>query len=182
MHLNRWTKLMHGFAFQADEDRDEVAALFDSDALGLYALQVASEGIGLIGEEFASLRSPSQMDHARTVLADHRFLGIVLEILADDQNGLAVIVALRVREVDVGRERNVSGHFLPQITELVARVPDVVAGGVDGVLLRDGVVAATARHQRAADVGLAFEHADRNIEIFARSVKVRRRRNLFMRS
>ena len=112
--------------------------------------------------------------------ATNTSFGIVIEVLADDEDGLAVAVAVRVRERDVGRERNVAGHLLPEITELVAHIPDIVAGGVDGVLLRAGVVTGAARQQRAANVGLALKQADRRVEIPAGPVKIRRRRDLDM--
>jgi hypothetical protein len=36
----------------------------------------------------------------------HCFLGIILKVLANDQDGFAVIVTIRVRESNIGRERN----------------------------------------------------------------------------
>ena len=44
------------------------------------------------------------MDHAQPMLADHGFLGIVIKTLANDQDHLAVAVALRIWKCDVGRE------------------------------------------------------------------------------
>src|ERR1035441_8834297 len=139
VQLNRRTELVQGFAFQADEDRDGVALLFDSDALSPDVGEAAPEAKLHIFDVRASLRTLCQVDHARAVLACHGFLGIVIEILANDQDRLAVAIALRVRERDVGRQGNVPGNLLPEIAELVARVPDVVAGRVDGVLIRAGV-------------------------------------------
>ena len=62
-------------------------------------------------------------------------------ILADDEDGFAVAVAVGVGEGDVGGERDVAGHALAEIAELVAGVPDVIAGGVDGVGVGGGVEA-----------------------------------------
>ena len=56
---------------------------------------------------FGTLR---EVDHARAVQGDDGFLGIVVEVLADDEDGLAVAVAVGVGEGDVGGERNVAGH------------------------------------------------------------------------
>jgi len=86
------------------------------------------------------LRTLRQVDQPGAMQGGHGFLGIVLQLLANDEDGLAVAVTVRVREGDVCRERNVAGQFLPKIPELVAIIPDVVAGGVEGVLLGAGVV------------------------------------------
>ena len=91
---------------------------------------------------------------------DHGFFGVVVEGLADDEDGFAVAVAVGIGEGDVGGERDVAGHLLPEIAELVAGVPDVIAGGVDGVGVGRGVEAGAAGNDGAADVGLAGEDAD----------------------
>ena len=83
-----------------------------------------------------------------SVEGDDGFFGVVVEVLADDEDGFAVAVAVGVGEGDVGGERDVAGHLLPEIAELVAGVPDVIAGGVDGVLLCGGVVAGAAGDER----------------------------------
>ena len=62
------------------------------------------------------------------------FFGVVIEVLAKDEDGFAVSITVGVGEGDVGCEGNVARHLLPEETEFVACVPDVVAGGVDGVL------------------------------------------------
>jgi len=79
---------------------------------------------------FGTLR---ERDHAGPVERRDGLLGIVFQVLANDQDRLAVFVAVGVREGDIGGQRNVAGHFLPEIAEFVAHVPDVVAGGIDGV-------------------------------------------------
>ena len=85
---------------------------------------------------------------------------VVVEVLADDEDGFAVAVTVGVGEGDVGGERDVAGHALPEIAELVAGVPDVIAGGVDGVGVGGGVEAGAAGDEGAADIGLAGEDAD----------------------
>jgi hypothetical protein len=145
---------VHRFAFQADEEREGVAVLFDADALGhdgdeavgtgAAGTAAAPDAILHVLDADALLGTLRQVDHAETVQGGDGLLGIVIQVLANDEDGLAVAVAVRVRVRDVGREGNVAGHLLPEITELVARVPDVVAGGVDGVLLRAGVVTGAA--------------------------------------
>ena len=119
-----------------------------------------------------------QLDHARTVQRGDGLLGIILEILANDEHCLAIPVTCGVGKGNVGGERNIARHLLPQITKLIPRVPHVVTGGVDGVLPSGGVVTGAARHQSAANVRLALEDADRRIEVLARPVEVRGWRHL----
>src|SRR5436305_8183049 len=57
---------------------------------------------------YAALRGllllrPLQVDHAETVQGDKGLLGIILEVLANDEYCLAVTEATRVRVRDVGR-------------------------------------------------------------------------------
>ena len=120
------------------------------------------------------------MDHAGPVQGDHNFSRTVIETLANDQDGLVVVKSVRIRIGDIGCQRDVARHFLPEEAKLVARVPDVVSGGFDGVLLRVGVVGGAPSCQRAANVGLALEYADRRLIDPARPVKVGRRRHLDM--
>src|ERR1700691_240417 len=84
VQIDGWAKLVHGFALQADEDGDGVATLFDSDALRLDPCEGAPEAILHILEEHSFVRTPSQVDHAHPVLAEHSFFGVVFEILAND--------------------------------------------------------------------------------------------------
>ena len=49
-----------------------------------------------------------QVDHAETVQRGNGLLGIVIQVLPDDKECLAVSVAVRVRVTNVGRERNVA--------------------------------------------------------------------------
>ena len=159
-----------GSPVKADEEGEVVAALFDADAFGGDGDQqsgvlppgtaAAANAVLHVVDADAFFGTLRQMDHAGAVKRDDGFLRIVVEVLADDEDGLAVAVAVGVGEGDVGRERDVAGHLLPEIAELIARVPDVVAGGVDGVLLGGGVVAGAAGDDGAADVGLAVEDAD----------------------
>lgn len=104
MQINRWAELVHRFAFQTDEDCDGIATLFNSDALRFAPRETAPEAkLGVFhGRSFG--RTSRQVDHALPVLADHGFLGVVIEILANDQDRLAVVVALRFWERDVGGE------------------------------------------------------------------------------
>src|ERR1017187_1098177 len=101
------TELMHRFAFEADEDGDRIAVLFDADAACHHVGQAAAEAIGHVLHLRAFFRAVGQVDHACAVLADHGFLGVVVEILANDKDGFAVAVAFLVRKADVGGERNV---------------------------------------------------------------------------
>ena len=179
---------MHGFAFEAEEDGEVVAAFFDADAFR----DDGDEGVGAGAAGTATsadaelevfdagvfFGAPGEVGHAGSVKRDHGFFGVVVEVLADDEEGFAVAVAVGVREGDVGCEGDVAGHFLPEIAELVARVPDVIAGGVDGVLFRAGIVTGAAGDDWATDVGLALEEADGGVESFGGAVEVGWRRDL----
>src|SRR5450631_739197 len=175
MQCDRRPELVHGFTLQADEDGEGVAALFDSDALGMDACETASETILEILHEDGLVGAVGEMDHACTVLAEHGFLRIVVEVLAKDENNFAVAESVGVEERDIGRKGDVARDLLPQIAELVALVPDVVAGGNDGVLAASGIVRSAAGHQRSANVGLAVEDADGRFEGNGGAVKVRGR-------
>src|ERR1019366_6370865 len=178
---DRRSELRHRFALQADKDGDGIAALFDSDALGADIGEHAPETVLHVLKVRTSFRTLCEVDHPDTVLAEHGFLGIVIQVLANHQERLAVAIAFGIRERHVGSQRNVAGDLLPEIAELIALVPDVVSGGVDGVLFRTGIVAGAAGSKRGADVGLALKHADRRIEIPARPVEIRGRRYLSVR-
>ena len=59
-------------------------------------------------------------------------------------------------------------------------IPHVVAGGVDGVLLRVRIKAGAAGHDGAADVGLPFKDTNGRFKMRANPVKIGGRRNLHM--
>jgi hypothetical protein len=63
------------------------------------------EALGLL-DIGVFLRSLRQVDHPGAMQCRHCFLGIILKVLANDQDGFAVIVTIRVRESNIGRERN----------------------------------------------------------------------------
>ena len=141
----------------------------------------ASDAVFHVGDANIFLRTPRQLDHTLAVQRHESFLGIVVEVLANHDDGLAVAIAARVGKADVRGERDVAGHFFPEKTEFIPLIPDVVAGGVDGVLLGAGLVTGTAGYQRAADVRLAVEDADGRVKILAGPVKIRWRRHLRVR-
>ena len=97
-----------GSPWRLDEDGEGVAMLLDADALCLDPGERAPEAILHILQEGAFFRTPCQVNHADAMLADHRLFGVILEVLADDQDHFAIAVALGIRECDVGRERNVA--------------------------------------------------------------------------
>jgi hypothetical protein len=111
-------ELVHWLVFQADEERERVAVLFDADAPGGDADQAI--GAGSAGQAAAadaklnildanvSLSSLRQLDHARAVQGDDHFLGIVLQVLTDNEHRLAVAVAVWVGEGDVGGQGDVA--------------------------------------------------------------------------
>jgi len=100
--------------------------------------------------------------------------------LAEDEDDFAVAVAIGVGKAGVDGERDVARDFLPQKAELVAGVPDVVAGGVDSVGIRRWVVAGAAGDDCGADVRLAVKDADGRVEGSCRAMEVGRGRNLLV--
>jgi len=114
VQVDGWTELVHRFAFQADEEREGVAVFFDANALGddtdeavraLTAGTAAAADAKLHVLDAGTLRRTlRQVDHAKSMQGNDGLLGIVFKILANDEDGLAVAVAVRVRERDVGRE------------------------------------------------------------------------------
>jgi hypothetical protein len=148
--------LVHRLAGQADIEEERVATLLDPDALGHRARRVGLLAVGLldVGAGRGALR---QVDQARAVERHHRLLGVIVQRLAQDEDRLAVAVAVRIREGDVRGQRDVAGDPGPEVEEFIPRVPDVVAGGGERVLVGHQVVARLARHERTADLGLALE-------------------------
>jgi hypothetical protein len=121
-----------------------------------------------------------QMDHPGAVLADHGLFRVVVEGLTEDEDDFAVVVAIRIREGCVRGEGDVPRHLLPQKAKLVAGVPDVIAGRMDGVCIGRGVVAGAAGDNRGAHVRLAVKDADGRVEGGCRAMEVCRRRNLLV--
>src|SRR5260370_23083929 len=110
--------------------------LFDSDALGHEAgRKYAPDAILHILDGGAFLFALCQVNHARTVLPGHNFLGIVIEMLPNNQDYLAIVWGAGDRKGGVAREGDIPGHLLPEITELVSRLPDIVTRGVHRTLL-----------------------------------------------
>src|SRR5580700_7976972 len=181
VQVDRWAKLVHRLPLEANEDCDSIAALFNAHAFRFHPGEGASKAKLCILHHRALVRTPRQVDHADAVLAEHGFFGIIFEILANDQHYLAIAVSLGVGEGDIGGERKVSGHLLPQKTELIARIPDVVTGRVDGVLLRSVVITGAPGYHRAANVRLALKHADRRFEVPAWPMEICGRRHLYVR-
>src|SRR6185503_21212962 len=94
------------------------------------------------------------------------------------EHRFAVAIAIRIGKGDIRRERHVALHLLPEEPELVARVPDVVAGRTDRVTAVGE--ARAAGYQRRADVGLRRENADGRAVVKTRTVEIPRRRHLLV--
>src|SRR5580700_6567426 len=111
-----WAELVHGFALEADEKGDRVSTLFDADAFGYDGDEAV--GAGAAGTAAAPdailhvfdagvlLGTLREMDHTGAVQGDDGLLGIVVQVLANDEEGLAVAVAVWVGEGEVGGERD----------------------------------------------------------------------------
>ncbi len=191
VEFERRAVLRHGFALEADEQRERVSALLDADSFGevvdqrvraraLRTSTAANTKLAILRER-TLLGTLRELDHAEPMQRHYDLFGVVVETLAYHQHRFSIAVALGIRERDIGGERHIAGHLLPQEAELVARVPDVVAGGVDGVSLRGGIVRRASGHQCGADVGLTVEDSDGFVDGDSSSMKVTRRRHLLVR-
>ena len=127
------------------------------------------------------LRTLRQVNHAGPMQRNQCLFGIVFQALANHQHRFPVTVSVRIWIRNVRCQRNIARHLLPQITEFVARIPDVIARGLDGVSPRCRIVTRASWDHCASDIGLALKDADWSVEVFAGPVKVRRRRDLSMR-
>src|SRR5208283_2589066 len=190
VECNGWAVLMHGFPHHADIEGNGVTMFVNANAsdfeigrsVGIAARQSnGSKAIFEILEACALFRAPCQMDHAGSMLSRHGFFGIVVQVLANHQHRLTVVETLWIGKGNIGRKRNIPRHLGPEIAKLVARVPDVVSGGSNRVLLCTWVVTGAAGHDGGANVRLALKDTDRLIEVFAGAMKIRRGRHLLMR-
>ena len=78
--------------------------LFDSDTPSFDPGEGAPEAkLGVLHHR-APVRTPRQVDHAYPMLANHGFPGIVIKTLANDQDCLAVAIAIRIWKRHVGRK------------------------------------------------------------------------------
>ena len=188
VQVDGWAELVHRLALQAYEEGEGVAVFLDADALGEDRDEAVRAGATRtaaaahaklhVFDADVLLHTLPQLDHARAVQRGDGLLGIILEILANDEHCLAIPITRGVWEGNVSGERNIARHLLPQIAKLIPCVPDVVTGGVDGVLPTGGVVTGAARHQSTANVRLALKDTDRGIEVLVRPVEVRGWRDL----
>ena len=172
---------MHGLALDADEDGDFVAVFFDADALRHDAVEAAAEAVLHVGDGCALLRTPGQMNHAGAVLTKHGFLGVVVEALADDEDDFAVVVAFGIGKAGAGGKRDIARHLLPEEAELIARVPDVVAGGGDGVRAGGSIECSAAGDDGRADIRLTFKDADGRADGCGGPMEICGRRHLGVR-
>ena len=86
---------------------------------------------------------------------------IRIEALAEHQHRLAMLVPAAAQERDVGRQRDITGDFLPDELEGIRPVPYVLAAAADVVALFGLVVLSGAGVKNGADIGVAFKNADR---------------------
>jgi len=86
--------------------------------------------------------------------------GIQIETLSKDQTGLAMRVASGANKSDVGGERYVAGHFLPNKMKRVVGEPHVRASARDGVTALGRVELRGTGSSRSTHVPAAFEYSD----------------------
>ncbi len=100
---NWWAELMHGLSPHADIQGNGVTMFFNANASDFKISRTVgiagresnrSHAIFEILEAVASFRAPCQMDHAGTMLASHRFLRIIVQVLTNHEDCLAVVETL----------------------------------------------------------------------------------------
>ena len=180
---------MDRLALPAYPELELVALLLDAEARGMDRLLAAfaRAGYGLARGAMrpachvaSLLGAPGDVRHAIAMLGRDDFAGIVVQAVTDDQRHLAVVEIVHVRPRHAGRQRNIAGHLVPEEMKFVALVPDVIAGGGDGVGLGRRVITGGAWYQRPADIGAVFELADRLVEGYRIAVKILGRRDLLV--
>src|SRR5215813_1079858 len=100
------SELVHGFAFETEEDGKGVAFLFEANALGDHGDKTV--GAGTAGTTTASdaelqildasvfLGPLCEVNHAGAMQGDDGFFGVVVEVLADDEEGLAITITVGI--------------------------------------------------------------------------------------
>src|SRR3954463_5028354 len=104
---------MHRLTHETDEDGDGVAALFKTYAFGHDLGQGAAKAVSHVGDESVFARTLRKIDHTRTVLGDDGLLGVVVEILANNQDRLSIVITVRIREGCISCKRNVARDLFP---------------------------------------------------------------------
>ena len=99
-----------------------------------------------------------------------------LEILANEQAGLAMRIAARADQRDVRPERHVPGHFLPDEVEGVVGEPHVFAATGDAIASARRIEFDRAGATSGSDVGVAVEGSNRR-GAGLRSSRFQRKRN-----
>src|SRR5271156_6553355 len=180
MQRDWWSELMQRFTLQAGENRDLIPMLLNANALGHHSVQGPAKPELHISHLRSLFRALRQMNHARAVFSQHRLFRVIVQALSNDQDYLAVVVALGIGKTGVSGEGNVAGHLFPEEAKLIALIPDVVSGRGNRILLRRWIIAGAARHERAAHIGLSVKDADWGGKNPARSMKICGRWNLLM--
>ncbi len=139
--------------------------------------RLTRRAVGDVGHHARLLAAPGDVQHAIAVLGR--------DDLAESSSRLSRIISATLRSWKssmfghhAGRQRDIARHAVPQKMKLVALVPDVIAGGSDGVGLARLVIAGAAGHQRSAHIGAVLELADALVEGDGVAVEIQRRQQI----
>ena len=185
VQLDGIADLVHRFAVHADEHGEGVTALFYADALGQSCVEAIGAMVAaMVDPDFlhhlAFFRPPGEVHEAASVEGYHGFFGIIIETLANDDYDLAVVIPGGIRKGGVGCQRDVAGHFCPDVAKLIPVIPDVVASRDDRIGAGRRIIAGGPGHERGSYVGLAPETAEGDHACDRGAMKVRGRRHLFV--
>src|SRR5665213_1985291 len=120
---DRRTKLVHRLACHADKDREGVTALFNADTFSVNSNKTvraraakeaaASDPVLHVCDADILLATLRQVNHTATVQSDECLLGIILQVLPNHQDCLAIVVSVRIWKRNIGSKRDIAGHLLP---------------------------------------------------------------------
>src|SRR5579864_4589165 len=98
--------------------------------------------------------------------------GIIIQTLPYDYKCLTVIISRRIRETDIGCQRYIPRHFLPEIAEFITLVPNIVSGRNNRVLTGRFIKTGRSGNQCSTYVTLPLEYANRHIFSAGRTMKI----------
>src|SRR5579859_2862275 len=107
--------LMKGFAMIGDEHGENIAKLFEANALGWIDVEFGALRVDAFGAAVLQGGEP------RAVLRNVGVGTVGIESLANHEHGFAmrIVAAALLRKVDVGSEGKIAGEFLPNEVEAV---------------------------------------------------------------
>src|ERR1700675_4177171 len=98
---------MHGFAIHTHKKCKGIATFLYADTFCISCYKVWKT-CTIVGAHFLHellfFRTPGQVQQTTTMKGNYSLFGIVTQTLANDYEGLTIIISSRVREIDIGRK------------------------------------------------------------------------------